>query len=75
MEGDGLRIGMVLRLLGPLIECLCLIVLMRSGNRGNTFLGLPIEPFLYAGLACGLVMVIVGLLLSRSAARHPREES
>lgn len=75
MAGDGSRIGLVFRLLGPLIECVCLIVLMRFGNRGNTLLGLPIEPLLYVGLACGFVLVIVGLFLSRSAARHRREET
>ena len=75
MAADRRRVGLVLRLLGPLVECLCLIALMRYGNRGRIFLGLPIEPFLYAGLACGLALVIVGLLASRSAARRPREEA
>ena len=75
LAADGLRVGVALRLLGPLVECLCLIALFRYGNRGRTLLGLPIEPFLYAGLACGLAMVIVGLLASRSATRRAREEA
>ncbi len=69
------RMGLTLRLLGPMVECLCLFALMRYGSRGTTILGRPIEPMLYAGLGCGLAMVVVGLLVSRSAIRRPHEES
>jgi hypothetical protein len=65
------RTGVILRLLGPLIEVGCLIVLLRVRDQGRTVLGLPVEYPLYAGLALGLTLVVVGLALVRPAPRNP----
>ena len=67
------RTGVTLRLLGPLIEVICLILLLRERDRGRQVLGLPVEYPLYAGLALGLALVVVGLALSRPAPRRPRD--
>ncbi|WP_435007551.1 hypothetical protein P12x_004820 [Tundrisphaera lichenicola] len=67
------RTGLLLRLLGPLIEIICLILLMRVRDQGRTVLGIPAEYPLYAGLALGLALVIVGLTFSRPATRRPRD--
>ncbi len=66
------RTGLALRLLGPLIEVACLILLGRFGDRGLTLLGRPVEEFLYVGFASGLVLVACGLLLVRPARRAAR---
>jgi hypothetical protein len=65
------RTGVILRLLGPLIEVGCLIVLLRVRDQGRTVFGLPVEYLLYTGLALGLTLVVVGLALVRPAPRHP----
>ena len=65
------RTGLTLRLLGPLIEVACLIVLLRVRDQGRQILGLPVEYPLYAGLALGLTLVVVGLAFVRPAPRRP----
>jgi hypothetical protein len=67
------RTGVTLRLLGPLIEVVCLILLLRWRDQGRQVLGFPVEYPLYAGLALGLALVLVGLALSRPAPRRPRD--
>ena len=67
------RTGVTLRLLGPLIEVACLIVLLRWRDQGRQVLGVPVEYPLYAGLALGLALVVVGLLLSRPDPRRSRD--
>ena len=67
------RTGVTLRLLGPLIEVACLIVLLKVRDQGRQILGMPVEYPLYAGLALGLAMVVVGLVLSQPAPRRPRD--
>jgi hypothetical protein len=52
------RTGLTLRLVGPLIEVVCLILLLKVRDQGRQFLGLPVEYPLYAGLALGLILVI-----------------
>ena len=54
-------IGLTLRLLGPLIEVFCLIGLQRWGGQGRTIAGLTVDTLLYAGLALGFALVVVGL--------------
>jgi hypothetical protein len=63
------RTGLTLRLLGPLIEVACLIVLLKVRDQGRQILGMPIEYPLYAGLACGLALVVIGLAFVRPASR------
>ena len=60
--------GLALRLLGPLIEVACLILLQRWGGQGRTVAGLPVEYVLFAGLAVGFAMVVLGLTLFRRRA-------
>ena len=57
-------LGLALRLLGPLVEGGCLVVLLRVRGQGQILFGVALESWLYVGLGLGLVMVIVGLLLS-----------
>ena len=54
-------VGLLLRLVGPLIEVACLILLQRWGGRERTVAGLPVEYPLYAGMAIGLALVVLGL--------------
>ena len=62
------------RLLGPLIEVVCLILLLKVRDRGMSFVGIPLEYPLYAGLALGFGLVAAGLLYSsRPAPRPPRD--
>ena len=54
-------VGLVLRLVGPLIEVVCLALLQRWGGRELTVAGVPVEYPLYAGLALGFALVVLGL--------------
>jgi len=64
--------GLILRLVGPLIEIACVLLLNRHGGRGLTvFGGVPVEYPLYVGLASGLALVVAGLTLVRRP-RDPR---
>ncbi len=56
-----LPIGGVLRLVGPLIEVICLALLQKWGGQGLTVLGIPVEYPLYVGLGLGFAMVVSGL--------------
>jgi hypothetical protein len=67
------RTAVTLRLLGPLIEVACLIVLLKVRDQGRQFFGLPAEYPLYAGLAVGFVLVVIGLTFARPAPRPPRD--
>ncbi len=67
------RTGMILRLVGPLIEVGCLIVLLQVRDRGRSVAGVPVEYPLYAGLALGFALVVAGLTLVRPAPRRPRD--
>ena len=64
------RTGTMLRLIGPLIEVACLIALLNVRDQGRMILGLPVEYPLYAGLALGLSLVVIGLALVRAEARR-----
>ena len=67
------RTAVILRLLGPLIEVVCLIVLLKVRDQGWLILGMPIEYPLYVGLAVGFALVVIGLIFSRTATRRPRD--
>lgn len=62
--------GLALRMAGPLIEVICLILLFRP-DRPRTVLGLPTDPLLYAGLLLGFTMVVLGLTMVRRDRRRP----
>jgi hypothetical protein len=57
--------GLLLRVLGPLIEVICLVLLFSFPGEGRDIAGLPLRPFLYGGIVFGLVLVIAGLTLAR----------
>jgi len=57
--------GLLLRMLGPLIEVICLVLLFSFPGEGRRIAGLPLRPFLYGGIALGVVLVIAGLTLAR----------
>jgi hypothetical protein len=63
----GLRLG------GPLVEVVCLVLLFQGGGKGWTVAGRPIEPFLYAGFALGFLMVVAGLTVFRPTPQRPHE--
>jgi hypothetical protein len=63
------RTGLTLRLVGPLIEVACGIVLVNVRDQGRRFLGVPVEYPLYAGLALGLALVVVGLAFVKGPSR------
>jgi hypothetical protein len=69
--------GLLMRMLGPLIEVICLVLLFSFPGEGREIAGLPLRPFLYGGIAFGLVLVIAGLTLVRRdvPSRPYREES
>lgn len=58
--------GVILRLVGPLIQVLCFALLQKWGGQERTVLGVAVEHWLYAGFGVGLVMVILGLTVFRS---------
>lgn len=67
--------GLLLRLVGPLIEVVCVALLLRYRGQGRQVLGLPLEQVLMAGLLIGLALVIAGLTLVRRpppSRRKPR---
>jgi hypothetical protein len=57
--------GMLMRVVGPLIEVVCLVLLFSFPGEDRRIGGLPLRPFLYGGIACGLLLVIAGLTLAR----------
>ena len=57
--------GMVLRVLGPLVEVVCIITLLRIRGRSVTILGVSVEQVCYLGVIAGLTMVVAGLFLSQ----------
>jgi len=61
--------GAVLRLVGPLIEVICLALLQKWGGQGRTVVGVAVEYPLYGGLALGLAMVVAGLTWFRPRRR------
>ena len=62
--------GAVLRLVGPLIEIVCLMALMRMGGENPTYLGVPLRSILLSGIGIGLVCVIAGLVMSQQRPRR-----
>lgn len=63
------RTGILLRLLGPLIEIACAATLMKTWGQGRTFAGVRLESLLMLGFLVGFSMVVAGLSLVRRT--HP----
>lgn len=57
-------IGLILRLVGPLIEIPCLFGLLAIRGEHRTVLRQPLEPWLLSGVVLGIALIIIGLVLS-----------
>lgn len=70
------RIGLIFRLLGPVLEIVCIGLLLYGAGRDRSLLGFPLENFLYLGVALGLAMVAIGLGMTppRLRARPSRRD-
>jgi hypothetical protein len=69
--------GRALRVIGPLIEVVCLVLLFAFPGRRPAPGGIPLDYGLYAGLALGFALVVVGLTMVRhppQASRPPPED-
>jgi hypothetical protein len=64
--------ALLLRLIGPLIQVICLVLLFWPGSRGRTIAGVSAETLLYAGFALGFVVSLIGITLSRFQRQRPR---
>ncbi len=67
-----LQPGLTLRLLGPLVEVVCMVALLRFRGRSVIILGVSVEQICYLGLIVGFTMVIVGIFLSQSQRERNR---
>lgn len=56
----------LLRMIGPLIQIACLILILRPDTAQATIAGQPVRPLLYFGFLIGFVLVMAGLMLSRT---------
>lgn len=63
--------GLALRMIGPLIEVVCLVLLFKFPGRRLPGAGFPLEYMLYGGLALGFVLVVAGLTM----VKHPPQKS
>lgn len=59
------QIGLILRLLGPLIELVCAIVYFQYRYRERTgdFLGWPVEKWCFVGVGVGVAVWLTGWVL------------
>ena len=57
--------GLVLRLLGPLLQVACFAALMRWGGQGRSVAGVAVDHWCFAGFGVGLVLVVLGLTVFR----------
>ena len=64
--------GILLRLLGFLVEISCAAILMKTRGAESKVAGMPLETLLYVGFAIGLMMVIAGLTLVPKKSRKGR---
>ncbi len=65
--------ALVLRLLGPLIQILCMIALFTVPVRRYQIVGVPLRDLLYGGFVLGFLMVIAGLMFVRRPSRRDHE--
>lgn len=63
--------GLVLRLVGPLIQIVCAAIWIRTRDLGYRIADVRLETILMIGFGLGLGMVVAGLFLSR----RPTKES
>ena len=63
--------GLALRLIGPLLQLVCFVLLQRFGGQGRIWLGIALEKWLYGGFGVGLVLVLLGLTVFRTRREDP----
>lgn len=66
------NLGLLLRLVGPLIQLLALMVYLEYRGRGARFLGAPVETLCLIGIGLGLILVVLGLILSMRRGQRRR---
>ncbi len=59
--------GLILRLLGPLLEVIGIAVLFQTRGRPYVVLGVAAETLCYAVIVVGFALVVVGLTVGRAA--------
>jgi hypothetical protein len=64
--------ALLLRLAGPLIQVVCLILLFSPGSQGWSVGGVAAQKLFYAGFGVGFLIWAVGLILYRPEHRRPR---
>lgn len=57
--------GLLLRLIGPLIEVLCIIGFLSYRGRNVRLAGQPVELLFLIGFLGGMILVILGLTMVR----------
>lgn len=67
---SGREVGLLLRMLGPLIQVVCLIFLFRAPGPGT-----PRRDALMVLFLLGLVLVLAGIALSRPPRERPTDPS
>jgi hypothetical protein len=64
--------GILLRMLGPLIEIVCAAIMAKTWGEGRTVAGIRLETLLMIGFGVGLMMVVAGLTMARPPVRRGR---
>jgi len=67
--------GLLLRMLGPLIQLICASILLKSWGERRTFAGIKLESLVMFGLYVGLMMVVAGITLARKPTRKAKSSA
>jgi hypothetical protein len=58
------QLGLLFRLLGPLVELLSVLGLVQYRGQDVRYAGVPIQSLCWAGFGLGLILVVLGLGLT-----------
>ncbi len=67
-------LALVLRLLGPVLQVVSLVLLFQVGDAASPWLGWPARQWCYAGFALGFLLVLCGLVLTAFQRGTQREQ-
>ncbi len=67
--------GLILRMLGPLIQLTCAAILLKTWGEGRTVAGVKLDSLLMLGFFVGLVLVVAGISLSRRPRRKAKSSA
>lgn len=67
---DRRQLGLVLRMVGPLLQIASLMLLLRPGVADMTLAGTPARSWLYGAFLLGFLLVVAGMALSRRSTRR-----